>query len=186
MPLKRKIYISVIIFLGLIISLTVFILYPLFLEIKEASYIFPAQKQALAALEEKVENLEKFKKILPEISPDLEKIDHFFIDPEVPVDFIRFLEELAKDSGLFYDISFDRAIKIEEDPWPSVPFRILLAGSFSDFSDFLEKLESSSYLIEIQNLNIARLTEAELRSSEFEQLSLGDLKANFLIKVYTK
>jgi len=49
----------------------------------------------------------------------------------------------------------------------------------------LEKLKSSFYLIEIQNLTISRLSETELKSKEFEEFSLGDVKATLSIKVYT-
>jgi len=186
MTFKKKITISIVFFLVLSILLIVFVTYPLFLTIKKNSQDFLSQKQKLMVLKEKVKNLEKFKEILPEISPDLEKINHLFIDPKVPVDFIRFLEETTKDSGLFCETSPGQTIKTEKDPWPSDSFRLILAGPFTNLSNFLKKLESSPYLIEVQNLNIARLTEAELRSSEFEQLSLGDLKANLSIKVYTK
>ena len=186
MSFKRKIYISIIIFSGLSILLTVFLIYPLFSEIEKSSQNFLSQKQKLLALEKKVENLEKFKKILPEISTDLKKIDNLFVDPKVPIDFISFLEKTSQDFQLSLKISPGLPLKIEKDPWPSIGFQLSLAGSFSNFTKFLEKLESGPYLIEIQNLTISRLSETELKSKEFENFLPGDVKANLSIKVYTK
>lgn len=188
---KRKIYIGATVFLGLIILLTVFIISLFFLEIKRNSYKFPLKKQDLIVLEKELENLQKFKKIWSEISPNLEKIDNLFVDdPIVPIDFISFLEETAKDSGFYRDKSFEKSfrgpVKNERDPWPCVPFSLTLVGSFSNVSNFLEKIESSPYLIEIQGLNVTKLTEVGLRTSESKQSSLGDTKAVISIKVYTK
>lgn len=186
MSYKKKIYISAIIFFGLSLALIIFVIYPLFLEIKKISQDFSDQRQKLLTFEKKAENLEKFKIIFPEISSGLEKMDNLFINPEVPVDFIRFLEKISQDFQLSLKILPGPPLKIEKDPWPSLSFQLSLAGSFPNFSKFLEKLESSPYLIEIQNLTISRLEENELKSKEFEKFSLGDVKANLSLKVYTK
>ncbi|KPJ73655.1 hypothetical protein AMJ48_00390 [Parcubacteria bacterium DG_74_1] len=191
MLLKRKIYIAATVLLALIILLTVFIISPFFLEIKRNSYNFPLKKQNLAVLEKELENLQEFKKTWPEISPNLEKINRLFIDdPRMPIDFISFLEETAEDAGFYRDKSFEKSfsdpVKNEGDPWPCVPFNLSLIGSFSSVSNFLEKLESGPYLIEIQNLSITRLTDVNLRTSEFKQFSLDDTKAVISIKVYSK
>jgi len=186
MTLKKKIAISILSFLVLSILLIIFLIYPLFLEIKKISQDFLSQKQKLVALEEKVENLEKFKIIFPEISPNLEKIDNLFVDPEMPVDFIRFLEETSQDFQVSLKISPGPIIKMEKDPWSSISFQLGLVGSFPNFAKFLEKLESTFYLIEIQNLTITHLSGTELKSKEFEEFSLGDVKATLSLKIYTK
>lgn len=187
MTLKRKIAISIIFFLISGILLILFLIYSLLLEIKKISHDFSVQKQTLATLEKKAEDLEKFQKIfLPEILSGLEKIDNLLIDPEVPVDFIRFLEKTSQDSALSLKISLGPALEIKKDPWPSITFQLSLAGSFPNLARFLEKLESSFYLTEVQNLTVSRLTETELKLKEFEHFSLGDVKATLTIKVYTK
>ncbi|MDI6603243.1 MAG: GspMb/PilO family protein [Patescibacteria group bacterium] len=186
MTFKKKIIISIVFFLTLSILLIVFVIYPLFLEIKKISQDFLAQKQELIAFEKKAENLEKFKILFSEISPDLEKIDNLFVNPEIPVDFILFLEKISQDSGLSLKISSGLPLKTEKDSWPSLSFQLNLAGSFPNLVKFLEKLESNLYLIEIQNLTITRLSETELKSKEFEIYSLGDVKASLSIKVYTR
>lgn len=83
-------------------------------------------------------------------------------------------------------ISPSSATKIAKDPWPSINFQINAAGSFPNFLKFIDKLESSKYLIEIRNMNISRLTENELRSADYENFSAGDIKGNLILKVYAK
>jgi len=114
----------------------------------------------------------------------LEKIDDLFADPEVPIEFINFLEKNAGKSQLSIEIS--PMAKKETEPWPSLSFQISTVGSFSNFLKFLEKLETGPYLIEISNLNVKKITEKELRSEKFETFSLSDVNALFLIKVLTR
>ena len=122
MTLKKKITISIVFFLVLSILLIALVIYPLFSESEKNSQNFLSQKQKLLALEKKVENLEKFRIIFPEISADLEKIDNLFINPKVPIDFISFLEKTSQDSKLSLKISPSPPLKIEKDPWPSIGF----------------------------------------------------------------
>ena len=186
MILKNKINLSLIIFSILSISLIVFLIYPLFKEIKNNSEDLISKKQKLLSLETKIENLEKFQSLWQEIEPDFKKIDQLFIDSEVPVEFISFLEATARDCELSIEISSTLPSKIEKDPWPSLFFQISPTTSFPKFLRFLAKIETSPYLIEIQNLNAKRLTEKELGSKAFERFSLGDVKTALSIKIYTK
>jgi len=186
MTLKNKINLSIIFLILVTIFCVIFIISPLFREIKKGATEIIFQRGDLAALEAKVKNLEKFRSSYQEIEPGLEKIDKLFIDPGVPVDFISFLEKTSQDCQILIKISPALPTKIEKDPWSSLIFQITSVSSFPNFLKFLEKLESSDYLIKVQNLNIVRLSEAELKSKEFEKFSLGDVKANFSLKVYTK
>jgi len=183
---KNKIKIAIVIFLILTIIFVVFSIWPLFSGIKKSSANILSQKAALVILEAETKNLEEFKSYSQEIRPNLEKIDALFIDPEVPVDFIRFLEKTARESQASLKISPAFPTQITKDPWPTFLFQLTLTSSFPDFLKFLEKLESSIYLIEIQSLNISRLTETELKVPEFEKFSLGDVRARVSLKVFTK
>ena len=183
---KNKINLSLVVFSILIISLIAFLISPLFTGIKNNSEDLVSKKQKLVSLEAKIENLEKSQSIWKEIEPNLKKIDQLFIDSRVPVEFISFLETTARDCELPIEISPALPGKIEEDPWPSLFFQISSTASFPKFLRFLVKIETSPYLIEIQNLNTRKLTERELKLKEFEKFSLGGVKATLSIKVYTK
>ncbi len=174
MTLKKKIYLSIIIF-GLISALSVvFLLHPLFLEIKKASQEIISQKQALVFLEAKIKNLEDFKKIYPTISPNLAKVNDLFINPELPIGFIGFLEESAQQTKLAIEISPLPVREVEKTTWPFLTFQIKTPAPFPKFLRFLEKIENSPYLIEIQSLTAAKALEEP------------EVKAVITLKVFTR
>lgn len=179
MNIQNKIYLSIVIFILLVILIIVFIIYPLFGEIKKNSKELISQKEKLVSLEIKIDNLEKFKNLYQKYKPNLEKIDNLFIDSEVPVGFIGFMEKTAKESQMEIKISPTSSRKTEKDPWSFIVFQINSNSSPFNFLKFLEKLETSPYLINIQNLNITKLSKSEV-------LSVEEIKTAFSIKVYTK
>ncbi len=102
------------------------------------------------------------------------------MDSEIPIDFIRFLEKLAADSRVLTEISLGLGTggsSSQEKPWPSLYFQLSTESSFLNLSRFMEKLENSPHLIEIQNLSINKTGEQE---------SAKNVSANFLIKVFAK
>ena len=185
MNIKNKINLSLIFFLFLSIFFVAFLVYPLLKDIKNNSKEIISQKKEVLSLENKIKDIEEFRKNYAKIKPNLEKIETLFTNSEAPIDFISFLEKTSQDCRVSIQI-VPAAITRSEEPWPSLSFSITSAGSFPNFLRFLEKLESGPYLTEIQNLSIKRLQDTELKSKEFESLSLGDIQASFLIKVFTK
>jgi hypothetical protein len=171
---KNKINLSIAIIVVLFILTTVFVISPLYGGIKKNFQELVSQKESLALLEVKINSLEKFKILYKELEEILKQIDNLFVDPEVPVEFISFLEKRAEESQLEIKISPTSAAKTPKDPWSYLAFQINSTGYFPNFLSFLEKMENSPYLIEIQNLNIGRIDEE------------GNVRSTFSIKVYTK
>jgi len=186
MSLKNKINLSIIIFFFLDLLFIVFLIFPLFRDIKTISQELISQKKELAILENEIKNIEEFEKDYQKIKPSLEKVETFFTNSDVPIGFITFLEKNAKDNGLPIKIIPASLFKTSEDAWPIIGFTINVAGPSSSFLRFLEKLEAGPYLTQLLNLNIRRLTEGELKLKDFEMFSLGDVQASFLVKVFTK
>ncbi len=186
MVTENKIKISLIVFFLLNIFLILFLIYPFYRDIKVTSEELIYQKEKLLLLEDKFKNIEEFKDNRPKMKTNLEKIETLFVDAKEPVEFINFLEETSRDSDISMKISSAQSKEKNKDPWTSLFFPIVLTGPFPKFLKLLEKLESSKYLIEAQNLKITRLTEAELQSKELEKFSLGDIRVDFLLKVFTK
>ena len=186
MTLKNKINGCLIIFTLLGVCLIVFLIHPLFSGIKKSSQDLLSQRQTLVSFEAKVESLERFKTLYLEIKPDLEKISTLLVNLEVPVEFISFLEETSQDCQVLMEISPTSAARTKKDPWPSLAFQINSMSSFPKFLKFLEKLETSPYLIKIQNLNINKLGETGLPVETQWLISMGDVRANLLIKVFSK
>lgn len=158
MKKANKITLSIVVFIVFIVLMIVFVINPLYQEAKEKSQELVNQKKQLSILETKIGNLERFKILYKSLEDILEKIDNLFVDSEVPVEFITFLETTADNSNLIIDISPGSSGKFGKDPWPSIIFKTSLTGEFPNFLKFMEKLENSQYLIEIQNLAVNKKT----------------------------
>ena len=151
-----RINLSIIVFFVLTVLIFIFGVYPIFKDIEKNSEELVSQKKELVILEAQITNLEKFKIVYKNLEDILERIQGLFVDARVPVDFIRFLENTAESSSLDISISPTSSGKFGNDYWQSLIFQISSRGSFPNFLRFLEKLENSPYLIEIQSLNISR------------------------------
>jgi len=167
-----KIQFLILILVVLFILLAVFVIYPLFKDIKAKSQELVSQKEKLVILESTVMNLEKFRVLYQDLDETLDKIDSLFINSELPVDFISFLERTSEECSMDSEISLGSVGKAEKSFWTSVSFQITVRGSSSNFLKFLEKLENSPYLIDIQKLTLNQINEK--------------IGANLSISVYAK
>lgn len=149
----KKIIIISIIFGIVVMILLCFVIYPLLSGVKKNSQEFILARKELVSFKTETEEFEQSKEVYRSLKTDLEKIDQLFINPDVPIDLIKFWRETAKDSGLLIDISPISLGAEETVLWDSIGFRLDLIGSFSNFLKFLEKMETAPYLIEIQNLS---------------------------------
>ena len=161
-------------------------IYPLFKEIEKNSEKFFENKKKEMLIEEKIKDLTSFKGICQKIEEDLKKVDQLFVDQKVPIEFIEFLEKTARDSDVLIDISPSQGTTRKGDLWPSLDFKITVSGSFPNCSRFLEKIETAPYLIEVQNLNLRRLTEKELESLKSKQFSAKDVTGILSIKAFSQ
>lgn len=184
-PIK-KIYLSLIIFGFLIVFLIVLIIFPLFKGIQKNSEDLVSQKKKLILLQEERESLGQIKTAYESNQLNLDQIDRFFVDPEVPVEFINFLEKQAIGSGLLFKVSSMVKEIEKETSESSLSVQISVIGSFPNFLKFLEKLESGHYLVEVINLNAQRLNSKNVQLKDFEEFSGGDVSSNLLIRALAK
>ena len=182
---KKKVYITLFIFSLLIGVLIRFGFFPVFQGLKESSQELLLQKKVLNLFQSQVGDLKNFQRDYSLFQPVLEKLQSSFIDKEVPIDFIEFLERETVKAGLSIKI-FPFAISLsEKDPWLPVAFSISVGGVSSDYLRFLERLEQSPWLTEISQLNIERITERNARTKEFETLKVGDIYATLILKAFS-
>ena len=184
MTSQNKIRLSLIIILLLGGLLFIFLIIPIYNNIKNGSQEIIDQKQKLNSLEDRLNNVEEFRQKSQEIGQNLVKAESIFINSEAPVDFIAFLEQISQNYQVSIEIAPSVPIKEKGGLWTHINFQITSYSSFPRFLQFLEKIESSSYLIKIIDLNINRLTEHELKLEEAEGLSVGDVKGVLLLGVY--
>jgi len=184
MTAKRKIYLTVLVFVSIFAVLITFGVLPQIRELKKVSQNLVFQKNKLNLFQNQLASFEDFKKNYILYQPNLEKIKKSFIDPKIPIDFIEFLERESKKEGVqikIYPLSVSPA---KTDPWKSIGFRILVGGTFPNCLRFLGKIEQSSYLFEIFQANIERIGK-ERQKREFENLSSGDVYFQILLKAFS-
>ncbi len=158
------------------VLLAVFVICPLFFGIKQNSKTFIAQKEILAELEKKSENLKMFQSTYDSYQANLKKTDQLFIDKEEPVEFIKFLEKEADRSKLTIDLMPLTPKTGDEDVWPSISFQIDMVGSFPNFLQFLDKIESGPQLVVLSDLSLNKPTK----------ITNDDIAISFRMKVYTR
>ena len=174
----KKIYITIAAFIVAILLLFLLFILPAFNKIKKSSQELFLQKVNLSNLEKEALELKEPTNLKDRISDNFQRINKLFIDPEIPVDFINFLEKEASSSQLEIEVSPIASPKKETDPWRNISFQITTEGSFPNFLKFLEKIENSPYLIELVNLNIKKGTrETGVKGT--------DITAVFVIKAFT-
>jgi hypothetical protein len=175
MNVKNKTYLSLPVFIASATLMVIFAIYPLSKDIGENSREFISQKQNLANLGEKIKGLGEFKILYKGYGPNLEMIDNLFINFDLPVDFITFLENTAKDCQLEIGIS-PNSSKNKDEFWYYLGFSVNVTGSPANFMKFLDKIENAPYFIKIQNLTASRSKEG----------SEGIVNANISFNVYVK
>lgn len=122
--------------------------------IQKSSQELISQKKELILFKQKGESLENLRGKYKAYQQNLEKINNFFVDSTLPIEFIRFLEKSALDSQASIRVSSTKEIT---GPEPALSFNTSLSGSFANLLKFIDKLENSPYLIEIDNLNVKKL-----------------------------
>lgn len=186
MSVSKKILIICLSFGVVILLLLCFLVYPFVKSISLGSKEIIQAKKDLVLFQKKNIDLQNIGESYYGYKDNLDKIEKLFVDPKVPVDLIEFWEKIASDSEIFIDIA-PASLKVGEDEaWKSISFQIRLVGSFSSFMKFFEKIETSPYLVEIKNLSINRIAKENLFSLEYGQLSLGDVNASLVVKVYVQ
>lgn len=183
---KKKIKISMLIMAVIIIVFSAAAVYPLIREIKKISGQILSVKGDLSLLQAQIQNLEIFEKQSHDYQENIDKIGDLFIDPQVPIDFFEFLEKEALNAGLSLSITPAPGSLAKGDLWPSLNIQLVLDGPFPKFFLFLERLESSPYLVEVKSLGLTRITQTSIVTQGLGNTSVGDVQAKLSIKVYTK
>jgi len=181
---------QIILFLGIciVISLTLIFVFllPLFSEIKNDSLELVGIKKELTMINEKTKGINDIKKTCNAIDYNLEKSENLFVNLEIPVSLIEFLENSADNLNLLSKISPVFLKEVKDDIWDFVGFRLTIAGPYDGLMRFLVKIESAPFLIEAQDLSIRILTDSELSAEDYKQFDSGDVLASLTIKSFGK
>jgi len=123
---------------------------------------------------QRIQNINEFEKIKEEKKEEFSKLENILFNKDLPLPFVTFLEEKAREKGVSIEISTKENLKKEKEIFPSIYFKINFQGPFSSIFSFLEKIEKSQFLVQFENLRISRAKEGE------------NLEGEVLVKVFVK
>jgi len=183
---KNVITISIGGFLALL-TLVALVLYPLIKNMQAAADKLVGVQQELALFHDGSGNPDYIQETHAKIAPDRERFDTLFVNPDVPLDVIQFLEKTASASEITITIAPSGKSTAQEDtdPWPSIGFQLRLVSTFPDLLQFLEKIENGPHLVQLQDVAASRINERELALEEYQKYTLDDVRATVTVKVFT-
>mgnify|MGYP006290824417 CR=1 FL=1 len=186
MTSKKQLILTSVIF-GLVAVVLVFIiLKPLRAKLEKASGEYALAKKDLGTIENRREDLKKAQEDYKGVEKDLDSVRQFFVDPAAPLELLRFLEERASHSNLSIAISpYNFKEDEKADFWETIGLQLSLSGSFSGFLAFLEELENSFYLIEVQSLSVDKLSEKSIRGED-KEIPADAVRSNLVIRILTR
>ncbi len=184
---RKKIYISIIVFIIISVLLIVFLLIPTLTNIKKNSEDLILRKEELAQTEKEIKTFKETESVYENSKEDVDKISKLFYDPENYLEFMDFITEKPKSYNLNNEIlkSLPNPTT-KSDFWSSYSFQISSIGSFPSLMKFIKSLEKGPYLIEIMNISIKKTSGEGSRGVISQNLSPEDVNASLLIKVYSK
>lgn len=186
---KKKVAIYLLLLLAVFLLLVLLFVIPLLKDIFSSSGQLATQREKLASIDLLAERYGGFESRYAYYEDKLEDMSELLksegaLDPEIPIEFINFFKEQAKN----YQISLN-IIPVEpredEDFWQVLKFRIKGQGSYGNFMRFLQKLEYSNWFVEVSRLVIGKNSRANL-SEDFPLESVQLIDFDLLIKVYVQ
>jgi Tfp pilus assembly protein PilO len=166
---KEKIYILISVFF---ISLFVFYFFSyqfFFKGMNKKIHELKEVEREMSYFQAKISQLKEIKKKEKEIKEGIEKLKALFVDKELPLDFIKFLEEASKNCQAeleikrFYDLS-------SRENKEGLLFELNAKGNFYNIFCFLKKIENGPYLVSFQKFNL--YSEEKTKNKFFLFLSL--------------
>jgi len=159
----NKPYLTVFVLLSIIILIVAFLVWPLIKDIENNSNELITTKNSITTLSAQTKIIEDFKNNFQVYKTDLERIEQMFIDSGNPVNFIKFLENTSGDHQIISQINLSSSASQD-----FMSFQVSLTGNFYEVLNFIKKIETGPYLVEIQNLTIknsANDSDSEISAS---------------------
>ena len=189
MKRNKKIYIISLISILVSLFLVTFFIWLLLRGIEKNSKDLISSKNDIFTLAARTNETENFKKNYGNYEPNFKKIDQLFIDPNNPVDFIKFLESTAYNFQITSQISLRPSFQNAQQGTGGIIknfiiFQLSSRGNFSDVLNFVKKIENGPYLIEIENLTIGDSGASESGKKTAVSSASKNVDATFTIKAF--
>ncbi len=127
----------------------------LFLAMKKSNDRISEYKSQLSQNEERNIQEKALKNLVEDITPQLEKLDSFYIPSDGSVSFFGMVEELGKDAGVTVVINtVNDPTKEGTDPIGILTLNLTFTGSWKNSIHFVSLLEKLPYDVKVSNLTL--------------------------------
>jgi hypothetical protein len=171
-------------FAAAVAAMIIFAVVPLIADIKSAGSQISGQIAEAADYDRRIVNARGFTLFNKRESRDMEKIAGVFADGRMPLELINSLENAAKSSGVEYEF-LPAAAQNPKNSWPAIKIEVSVSGAVPAILQFIERLENSPYLIEIESAAIRAAVEPAARQN-LPRISSDAAEARILLKIYAK
>ncbi len=161
MSTYRKIFFGISLTAFLFMGTGAFVVWPQIKGVVDDANALAQQKQEKNTFLAEQRNLAYFTACSRQHQPELQEFTSLFVDPNNPVEFLVFMETIAKESQLGAKIIPGNPQKVKGDFWPSIGFQVSVQAPFSQIRSFLQKLEYGPYALEMQNATIQSMKDAK-------------------------
>jgi hypothetical protein len=166
-------------FAAAIAGLAIFAIAPLFSDIKAINGQIIRRRAQIADYDLRIGNARNFMRFAARQKTELEQIAGVFADSQMPLDMINSLENAAKDSNVSVEFSPAGQSNLQ-----IIKIEINASGAIFDTLRFIEKIENSPYLAEIESADIRK--EVPVGGASLAEFSGTRVKTHILLNVYAK
>ncbi len=170
-------YVTVSVFLLMIAGLG-FLLWMMVLDIKQASGNVVSDAEAQLLAEQQSQAIDTFTKTYADRKVALDSLSQYFVDPQDPIDFIKFLEGAAATSNASISVTL---LPSQNATAQAAAFQLGLKGSFGSILSFMQAVEYGPYLVSISSANVRKE-----ESTGPAAIAKGTLDADIILQVQTK
>ncbi len=182
----KKIFLVSLIFFLIFLFLGVFVIPSLTGSLKRDAELFISLKKTTSLLDKQIADFKQFEDRRSFYSSKLSEVKDSFITPDVPIEFLEFLEKKADRLDLSIKISPINIVVPDKDLWPSLGFQVLVTGSSPRCLRYLEEVQASRWLLSIRDVEIQRIPEKDFSNEDVAQFSPGDVYMIFSLKIYSQ
>ncbi|MCK4554354.1 type 4a pilus biogenesis protein PilO [Candidatus Parcubacteria bacterium] len=183
--LKKKISISIVIFILIIGGLIYFVVMPTINDIKKMGEEIENLRIDLEQKYIKGQSLRQLTENLKKIEPQLVILDQIFIKQNYELEFITKLEEIADQNNVSQTINLDTAKINKDKSYQTLPLRLSMRGNYKNIMNYLISMEALNYYINIDSMDLSSAS-AKLSATPEVQTTFSNISLTISANTYWK
>ncbi len=183
--LKKKIFVSIIIFILIIGGLVYFVVIPTINDIKKMGKKIENQRIDLEQKYIKGQSLRQLTENLKKIEPQLVVLDQIFIKQDYELEFITKLEEIADQNNVAQTINLNTAKINKDKSYQALPLRLSTRGNYKNIMNYLISMEALNYYINIDSMDLSSAS-TKLSATPEAQTTFSNISLTISANTYWK